>query len=78
MPSELLIDIKSNLNLNSRTNSWQLLMDHKTDIGKIRLPNSIRETIHLIDPNMRNLQALSFSKQLKLSISTSISAKPND
>ena len=77
MPPELAHDISNMLTFNERTISWQMTMDHKNEIGKLRLPNSGRVAVSSFPDNLMELKPACFSKLIRKIISDTIPSKPS-
>ena len=76
LPEVLLQEIYKSLSKHIRTNTWTLKMTNKTDIGRIRTPNSAREIIEHLPQNFTEMEDTTFNRTIKNNIKLNIPIKP--
>jgi len=69
--------ISKNIKYHLRTDTWQTAVEHNSEIGRIRLPNSTNETTHFRPNNLDSTEPKIYSKKLGQKITDSIPLKPS-
>ena len=76
LPSKLYKEIVKNIAFKIRTNTWNITMDHLSEMGKLRLPNSIREAADLLPEDLCHIKPILFKNALRKKIMEHIPTKP--